>query len=75
VTIPNSDVIYAMGYINLGKQGNWLATVPVKGYFARPQALRPDGSSNRQELETRRYRKGTVTLQRRFLDNPAGRCV
>jgi hypothetical protein len=38
-----------------GKAGNWLATVPGKGYFRHPQALRPHRDGDESELEAGRY--------------------
>lgn len=45
-----------------GKAGNWLATVPGKGYFRHPQALRPHRDGDESELEAGRYRKGEVNV-------------
>ena len=42
-----------------GKAGNWLATVPGRGYLAILRLYSPT-TSNRQELETGRHRKSSV---------------
>jgi hypothetical protein len=88
ITTPNSDVIHAMGYVDLGwrrvaggyldldarRQGGQLACDGAgQGVFRRLRALRPDRSRHRQESETRRHREGALTVQRLFSDNPTGR--
>jgi hypothetical protein len=44
-----------------GKQGNWLATVPGKGFFGNSQALCTDRGCHQQDLEAGRYRKSQMT--------------
>jgi len=52
-----------------GKEGNWLATVPGRGYFAILRLLRPYRSGHRQEMEACRHREGEVSSKRKRLCN------
>jgi hypothetical protein len=54
-----------------GKAGNWLATVPDRGYFAIFR-LRPDRSRHQQELEAWRYREGEVTRDDQLSSSSSG---
>ena len=43
-----------------GQEGNWVQTMPGKGFNVAPAALRPAGALVRQELETRRSGTGGI---------------
>jgi hypothetical protein len=69
-----SEKVFGVGYNFLPV---WKKRLDSKTFVTTPQLPPPSAarhpSRHRQELETRRHRKGAVTAQRRLSDNPAGR--
>jgi hypothetical protein len=58
-----------------GKAGNWLATVPGKGYFVISGFLRPDQSLLRQELEARKQTACSEHLRNTSISDAQGSVV